>query len=996
MPSLDFERPVALLLLALLPVMGWLAWRRRGVVGSSKTIVTVLARSSLIAALALALSQPSLVRRGEGITVMVVADASDSLPGTVRAQEEAALSTIASIARASTDRLGLVTFAARPEVRALPEADAPIDSMQHGGDRSSTNIEAAIRRGLAMLPPDTASRVVLLSDGNQTSGNALDAARAARANGIPIDVVPMPYSHTREVLVESLRAPASGRQGQTIDVRASIRSMGPNEGTIELRENGEPVDLNGDEPGHRMSVSLSAGPNLITMPVVLVGAQSRRYDLVYTPDDPASDAIADNNRGAALVLVGTGGTVLLIDSSAGFVESSTLVQALSEGDVATRVVTPEEFDAAGVFALADADAVVLANIGRFEITNESDALLRAYVHDAGGGLMALGGDHSFGAGGWQGSETAKAFPVKLEPPATRQLPKGALVLVMHSCEMAAGNYWGEKVADAAVDALSRLDLAGIVTFDWGSADGKMASWAHELQPVGDKSGIRAAIKKMTVGDMPDFKASLGLAQEALAKANAGQKHIIIISDGDPSPPTQSDLDALKRLKITVTTIMVGGHGTSLDMQNMRAVAEQTGGTFYNVQNPNLLPKIFTKEATLVSRQLIIEQSVVPRVVIATGGPMDGETTLPQVDGWVVTVPREGLAQIGATLATTESADPLLAWWNFGLGKAVVFTSDLGGRWGKAWTAWNGYQPFWTRATRWVMRPSSAQDLLVTTTVDGDVGRVHVSAFDANGEPRSFLRSTATLMRPDGQVAPLDLQQTGPGQFAATFDARERGAYLANVTARDESGKDRSARSVVSVPYPREFASTRDNSALMRRIAEDSGGRVITLKELATAPLFDRDGLRMPESAQRVWNWLAIIAAALLVMDVAARRLTVDREAARDLAALAVGETAKAGSGAVDAWKRARRGAARATAAGGVTGVSAEGGSTAFGDSAKVHQRDRPADPTALDPANTDAGERSGDAVSPATPDEHTPAHDDASSLSRLRAAKRRAREERGE
>jgi hypothetical protein len=481
--------------------------------------------------------------------------------------------------------------------------------------------------------------------------------------------------------------------------------------------------------------------------------------------------------------------------------------------------------------------------------------------------------------------------------------------------------------------------------------------------------------------MPDFKASLTLAKEGLAKANAGQKHIIIISDGDPSPPTQADLDELKRLKITVTTIMVGGHGTSIDLQNMRAVAEQTGGTFYNVQNPNLLPRIFTKEATLVSRTLILEQTIRPVVEQSTGGPMDGSGSLPEVNGWVVTVPRDGLAQVPAVLPTKESRDPLVAYWNHGLGKSMAFTSDLGGRWGKPWVAWSGYQPFWTRAIRWMMRPPTAQDLLVSTSVDGDVGRVQVSAFTPEGEPRDFLRSSATLMRPDGSVEVLDLQQTAPGQYVASFDAREEGAYLASVSARDGMGADRSARSVVSVPYPRELSATRDDSALLRRIAEVSGGRVVALKDAAGFDFFDRSGLSMPEAAKRIWNVLAILAAALLIVDVAARRISLDREVARDLAAMAVGEGAKAGGATVEAWKRARSGARKAPRDQDAAGSAPEA---------------KPTMPTKPDrrsgrTAPVEIVDRT--QASPAEPSSDTPTDDDASSLARLRAAKRRARGE---
>src|SRR6185369_4274360 len=112
----------------------------------------------------------------------------------------------------------------------------------------------------------------------------------------------------------------------------------------------------------------------------------------------------------------------------------------------------------------------------------------------GGGLVMLGGPQSFGAGGWINSDVAKVLPVKLDPPQTRQMRNGALALVMHSCEMAQGNYWGQKVAISAIQALSRLDYVGMIAYG-------CPGWCFALQ-TGDKAIAADAAKKMQVGDMP--------------------------------------------------------------------------------------------------------------------------------------------------------------------------------------------------------------------------------------------------------------------------------------------------------------------------------------------------------------------------------------------------------------------------------------------------------------------------------------------------------------
>ena len=127
--------------------------------------------------------------------------------------------------------------------------------------------------------------------------------------------------------------------------------------------------------------------------------------------------------------------------------------------------------------------------------------------------------------------------------------------------------------------------------------------------------------------------------------------------------------------------MFAGHGTALHRQNMRVVAELTGGrAFYNEPSPKNLPKIFTKEAAVVSRSLINEGTFVPEIRPAVTGPLKGITSAPEVRGYVLTVPREGGAsEVPVTVLSDQGNDPLYAYWNYGLGKSVAFTSDLAGR-----------------------------------------------------------------------------------------------------------------------------------------------------------------------------------------------------------------------------------------------------------------------------------------------------------------------------
>jgi hypothetical protein len=431
-------------------------------------------------------------------------------------------------------------------------------------------------------------------------------------------------------------------------------------------------------------------------------------------------------------------------------------------------------------------------------------------------------------------------------------------------------------------------------------------------------------------------------------------------------------------KVTVTTVMVAGHGSGIDRNNMKAVADKTGGSFYNVTNPKNLPQIFIKEAQLVSRSMIVEEpGMQPQVVIRLPGPTEGFVRVPAVDGYVLTAPREGLSLIPIVNPTSEGNDPIYAYWNYGLGKAIAYMSDLTGLWGGHWVGWSEFKSFWEQSFRWVMRPSAPSNIIVSTTHEGDRAKVEVEALKGDTSFMDFLRTSAVVLQPDGSTKPLTLQQTGPGRYRGDFRTTHEGAYLVNINfvgGSPESPMQGNIQAAVSVPYPREFRSVKHNAALLKAVAERTGGRVLGATDPALVDLFYRGELGVPKSPRSIWDLLAILAAALFVLDVAGRRIAVDRRAVAEFVSRAVGRRAEVGTETVAAWKRvANRRSGRSEARFEATGEEA---GQAFDVAAEVSQTPKVKGP-ARPAADADAAEA---------------AADEGEYTSRLLAAKRRARD----
>ena len=324
---------------------------------------------------------------------------------------------------------------------------------------------------------------------------------------------------------------------------------------------------------------------------------------------------------------------------------------------------------------------------------------------------------------------------------------GAMVMIMHASEIAEGNYWQKVVAKAALGALSSYDHAGMIHWEGQEA------WLFTLRPIGSGRNIMLrAIDRMTPGDMPDFDPSLQMAMKGLlAVKDAMTRHIVIISDGDPTPPTSAVINQLAANKITVTAVLTAAHGNDPGAFSvMRNLATKTGGRFYNVTNPKALPRIYQKEARTISRPLIFEQETpwVPRVNYlsepVTGLPSD----LPPITGLVLSSVKENeLVEVPLTSPLPAGqVNPLLAHWTYGLGRSVAFTSDAGRRWAKRWPDWKATRPSGRRWSAGRSAPPTAatsRSRSAATREDQVVG----DALDKDNQFLNFLRSAATWSTP---------------------------------------------------------------------------------------------------------------------------------------------------------------------------------------------------------------------------------------------------------
>lgn len=863
-----FEQPAWFWLLLLLPAVVGISIRTLVALEPARRVAAIVLRCLVLLLVVACLAEPMYVRISDKLTVFFLMDRSDSVKSLLETQEKY-LHAVSDTIDHAEDRVGMIDFARNAFVQQLPMkggyhiAEGRLPEMEN---RDRTDVAAAIRLAMASFPSDSGKRIVLMSDGNDNMGDVVAEAARAQAEGIVIDVIPLWYVYHNEVYVDRMVAPTQVQDGDMVPLRIVLHAERATRGTIDLYHNGQLVPV----PKELAEVSLMPGPNPFIYKIPVHGGGPQRFEARFNPaDSERGDSIEENNVATAFSFVKGKSRVLVLSQNPD--DDQVLVDALASENVEVeqRDVSAGEVD---LLELLNYSSVVLANVPANTFTREQQQTLAHYVENLGGGLIMIGGDESFGAGGWIGSPVAAVMPVEFEIKHKRVIPRGALVLIMHSCEIPRGNYWGTEVAKASVDTISSRDYIGVLAYSWSPGG---VNWEVPFQFASNKSAIKRRIDRMAIGDMPDFDSTMKMAVAALKDSDASQKHIIMISDGDPSPPMASVIQDMIRYQITCSTIGIG-YGSHVIETTLRDIAGKTGGKFYPCRNPRLLPQIFVKESKVVRRSLISNEPFTPQVRYAFSELLAGiepDEVLPSLGGMVLTSPKPEAQVAMVRVAEDRTEDPVLAHWQAGLGKAVAFTSGFWPYWGDQWVGWPKFSKLWAQVIRWSMRQDAPENFDVFTRVEGNKGRVVVDALDKDAKALNMLSLPAVIIKPDQTTAPLIFAQTGPGHYEAEFDVDQTGQFIANVAVTEQGEHKGSIQTGLSVPFSPEFRELVTNEALLRRIVDITGGRWHEdINQPAAHGIFEHN-LPPVRAKQPVWDWmLAWLLLPLFLLDVAVRRL----------------------------------------------------------------------------------------------------------------------------
>jgi uncharacterized membrane protein len=791
------------------------------------------------------------------LTVIVAIDRSrsiDLVPGAAsRVTQELQ---VAEQGMREGDRIGTLAFASEAVVedplRQRGQAPAP---QRAEIARDGSDLGAAIRRGLSEVPPDSAARIVLLSDGVSTRGDALGEAALAAAAGVRIDVVPLDQRPLKDIRVVGVSAGGRASEGEAIDLR--IVTSSPQDAQVEVRvyRDGELL--------RKGEVDIAAGEDVVHLREVAGQPGLHRYDVELSAKDPSQDEAPEDNRGSAFVRVTGEASALVLEGKREL--AGPLAHALESAafKVRTGDATQVPSDAAG---FARYDLVVLSDISAVDMAPEQMAALASYVRELGGGLLLMGGERSLGPGGYGKTPLEEVSPLSFDVKQERRRASLAEVIAVdYSGSMGASVGPRTKLDlanEAAVRSMELLgagDRLGVMHVD------TVVQWTVPLGEIKDREAIARAVRAVQVGGGGIYvDLSLQTAYAALAKENVQLKHLLLFADGSDAEERSKAFALVSGARARGITTSVVALGKGPDVPDLERMSKLGDGRFYLIEDATRLPAVFAQETVLAARSSINEVPFRPALASsapAVRGIDFGQA--PDLTGYVVTIPK-GRAQV---LLTGPELDPLLATWAVGVGRAAVFTSDFKDRWGSAWTSWPGAQKLFGQLGRELGRRADNPRVRLDADTSGGELRLRASVTDERGRSESMRRLVAKVTGPDGGSTSVPLDAIGAGLYTATLPAGRAGAYVASLI--DEQTQQLEATTGVVLTLGDELRPTGTDRGLLRRIAEQSGGK---LRDTLAGVFLDRDALRFAYTPLSAWLlWLAALA---LLLAVAARRLTV--------------------------------------------------------------------------------------------------------------------------
>lgn len=823
-----------LLVLTILPI-AWAAWewrtsgRRAGLILKALTFVVIV----------LALAQPNMTVWESKVAVAVLVDTSASVPA---ADLETASGLATRIERARGRHwTRVVPFARGTRNTSAEEYSREAWKLRTtaGPEGRGTNIETAIRDGVAALPAGLVPRLVLISDGNENLGSAARAMWQAQQLGVPIDTVPLHGRSRPTLLLDSVSLPTQVFTGERFPIEVTLQSPKAGKAKVDVAAEGKPLGSS--------EVNLVQGANHFRVQVNIntVGAVALSGRI--------TSELGDTGFENALTLRRPRAILISRDPEASEQHLLRTLEANQFEVVRSPGGVPERLD--------DYQLAIFNNWDMQAVSPERKVSVETFVK-RGGGLLWISGEHNVYVDkkGAPEDPLERTLPAKLAPPRT---PEGTcVVLIVDKSSSMEGKKMelARQAAIGVIENLRPIDMVGVLIFD------NSFQWAVPIRRAED----RPAIKRLVAGITPDGGTQIAPAlEEAYIKIlphNAVYKHIVLLTDGiSEEGDSQNLARKAQSNKVTISTV---GLGQDVNRAFLEKVATLALGKSYFLNDPSGLEQILLRDVQEHTGSTAVEKNiqvkVLKQVEILDGVGME---SAPVLRGYVRFTSRP----TADTIAEADRTDPLLVRWQYGLGRSVVFTSDAKNRWAVNWVSWPGFDRLWANVFRDLLPHASASE--ATADFDRAANELVVDYRLSRNIDEPGRIPDVFAFGPDGFQAPVKVAKVAAGHYRGRLAiGSSQGLFrvrpLAESRAFPEIGFYRQEDEML------EYGS---NEALLRQMAQATGGRF----NPDPKRIFEAHG-RSIQSVMRLWPGLLVFALLLNIAELVLRKWKGMLEGARRL------------------------------------------------------------------------------------------------------------------
>lgn len=750
-----------------------------------------------IVLLALALCQPFIRDKSEEAHVVFVMDVSQSV------ELKSALAALPSIEEGirqlrSGDSYSLFSAARSLREQTPEQMKQQLEGWTKGladdAYRSESRLGEALLGSRLAFPAGKAKRLVLFSDGVETSTGLAGAMEQLRQEEVDVRFVKLASLDQPEAAMVALESTASfAFQGEMLRLNARLRANRDMQARVRLLNKGVMVQEKnatlkaGEETKLPFDQEMTTpGPGVWTAEII-----------------PEKDYFPINNQASATINVQGQPRILILHEKERDMRS--FVRALKEQDFEVDLRgkrgLPEQMEELLAF-----DCVILANLPATDMNPRQMNLLRSYVADFGGGLVMLGSDNSFGLGGYYKTPVEEVLPLVSRYEKEKEKPSLAMVLVMDKSGSMEGQpiALARQAAKSAAELLSARDQIAVVGFDGA------AQIICDMTPASQQSTIQAAIDSLEASGGTYMYPAMEVGREMLERSSAKVKHMICLTDGQTQEADHIGLtQQMADSGITVSTVALG-QGAAADL--LQQIAEVGRGRYYESNDAESLPQIFTKETTQASKSAT-QEGLFPHIQITEHPMLSGyeADALPVTLGYVMTEAKPAVQ----VLLAAESGDPLLAVGRFGLGLGLAYTGDLTEVWGGEWLAWDGCGKFWAQVLRGVVRKMDRNGLDARSSIADGRWTVRMERRDDNDRPLSGLRVEAQAMDENGSPLTVQVHETGLGRYEATLPLETRQHVALRLHDRDH---DKLEVRHYHAAYPNEYRLDSQVSASLAHLA----------------------------------------------------------------------------------------------------------------------------------------------------------------------------------